>query len=71
MQYKEIFFKYKNGKNHKKNFDISNIFAQNIDCGYKIEPPRCGFNKYPQSIFWIKIKKKKVYPCKPHFYCIY
>ena len=25
-----------------KNFDSFLIFAQNIDCGYKLEPPRRG-----------------------------
>ena len=44
------------------------IFAQNIDCGYTLEPPRRGgSNEYPQSMFWSKNKKKKVYPCKPQF----
>ena len=27
---------------HLKNFDIFLIFAQNIDCGYTLEPPRRG-----------------------------
>ena len=27
-------------------------FAQNIDCGYSLEPPRRGgSNEYPQSMF--------------------
>ena len=31
------------------------IFAQNIDCGYTLEPPRRGgSNEYPQSMFWSK-----------------
>ena len=31
--------------------DILNIFAQNIDCGYTLEPPRRGSsNGYPQSV---------------------
>ena len=35
-----------------------NIFAQNIDCGYTLEPPRQGgSNEYPQSMFWRKNKK--------------
>ena len=35
------------------------IFAQNIDCGYRLEPPRRGgSNQYPQSMFWSKNKKK-------------
>ena len=44
------------------------IFAQNIDCGYTIEPPRRGgSNEYPQCMFWIK---NKVYPCTPQFFNI-
>ena len=51
-----------------KNFDIFHISAQNIDCGYslephqrgssnKLEPPqRGGSNKYPQSMFLSKNK---------------
>ena len=35
-----------------KNSDISHISAQNIDCGYSLEPPRRGgSNEYPQSMF--------------------
>ena len=37
-------------------FDIFNIFAQNIDSGYTLEPP-CS-NEYPQSMFWSKNKKR-------------
>ena len=34
------------------------IFAQNIDCGYALEPPRRGgSNEYPQSMFWAKVWK--------------
>ena len=34
------------------NCDIFLIFAQNIDCGYTLEPPHCGgSNEYPQSMF--------------------
>ena len=51
-------------------FDIFLVFAQNIDCGFTLEPPRRGgYNKYPQSMFWIKNKKKGI-PCIPQFYCI-
>ena len=51
----------------------SNIFfhisAQNIDCGYSLEPPRRGgSNEYPQSMFLSRNKKNNVYPCKPQFY---
>ena len=32
----------------KKNSDIFHISAQNIDCGYSLEPPRRGgSNEYP------------------------
>ena len=37
------FFSYhifKNCKFHWKKNDLFNIFAQNIDCGYKLEPPQ-------------------------------
>ena len=34
------------------------IFAQNIDCGYSLEPPRRGgSNEYPQSVFRVEIWK--------------
>ena len=42
----------KKGKFPIKNSDIFHISAQNIDCGYSLEPPwRGGSNEYPQSIF--------------------
>ena len=42
----------------QKMFDIFLIFAQNIDCGYTLEPPRRGgSNEYPQSMFGAKIRK--------------
>ena len=49
-------------------------FAQNIDCGYTLEPPRRGgSNEYPQSMFWNKNKKNRYttpppHTHKPHFY---
>ena len=54
----------------KKNdiFFFFYIFAQNIDRGYTLEPPRRGgSNVYPKSMFWSKNKEKKVYPCIPQF----
>ena len=54
-----------------KNSDIFHISAQNIDCGYSLEPPwQGGSNEYPQSMFLSRNKKNNVYPCKPQFYCI-
>ena len=58
MQYTEIFKVIKNENFHWKMFAIFLIFAQNIDCGYTLEPPRRGgSNEYPQSMFWSKIRK--------------
>ena len=54
-----------------KNSDIFHISAQNINCGYSLEPPRRGgSNEYPQSMFLGRNKKNNVYPCKPQFYHI-
>ena len=42
----------KNEKFQIKNSDIFHISAQNIDCGYSLEPPRRGgSNEHPQSMF--------------------
>ena len=47
------------------------ISAQNINCGYLLEPPRRGdSNEYPQYMLLSRNKKINVYPCKPQFYCI-
>ena len=41
-----------------KSSDIFHITAQNIDCGYSLEPPRRGgSNEYPQSMFRAEIRK--------------
>ena len=54
-----------------KNSDIFHISAQNIDCGYSLEPPHRGdSNEYPQPVFWAEIRKNNVYPCKPQFFYI-
>ena len=68
MQYKEIFKIVKNENFPLKNFDIFIIFAQNIDCGYTLEPPRRGgSNEYPQSMFWSKNKKNRYTPTNTSF----
>ena len=55
----------------KKNSDIFHISAQNIDCGYSLEPHRRGgSNEYPQSMFSSENKKTNIYPGKPRFYYI-
>ena len=64
LQQKKEFFQIKNS-------EIFHIPAQNIDCGYSLEPPRRGgSNGYPQSMFLSRNKKNNVYPCKPKFYNI-
>ena len=61
MQYTEIFKFVKNEKFRLKMYNIFIIFAQNIDCGYTLEPPQGGgSNEYPQSMFWSKNKKKGI-----------
>ena len=58
----------KTGNFKIKNSDIFHISAQNIDCGYTLEPPRGGgSNEYPQSIFLSRNKKNNVYPVNPSF----
>ena len=45
--------------------DIFHISAQNIDCGYSLEPPRRGgSNEYQQFIF---IRKIMYVPVNPSF----
>ena len=52
-------FTIKKWKFSDKNSDIFHISAQNIDCGYSLEPPRRGgSNEYQQCMFWAEIKKK-------------
>ena len=61
----------KNEKKSDKNSDIVHISAQNIDCGYSLEPPhRGGSNEYPQSMFLSRNKNNNVYSCKPQLYYI-
>ena len=43
----------KNEKFQIKKSDIFQVYAQNINCGYPLEPPRRGdSNEYLQSMFW-------------------
>ena len=52
FKYIENFITKKKGKFLVKIPDIFQISAQNIDCGYSLEPPRRGgSNEYPQSMF--------------------
>ena len=49
-------------------FHISAISAQNIGCGYSLEPPRRGgSNEYPQSMFLNRNKKIDYTPVNSSF----
>ena len=51
-----------------KNSNIFHISAQNIVCGYSLEPPRRGgSNEYPQSMFLAEIRKIMYTPVNPSF----
>ena len=52
FKYIENFTTQKNENFQILFFYIFHISAQNIDCGYSLEPPqRGGSNEYPQSMF--------------------
>ena len=71
FKYTENFTTKKKWKFSDKKSDIFHISAQNIDCGYSLEPPqRGGSNEYPQSMFLSRNKKHNAYHCKPQFYYI-
>ena len=67
----QIYWKFYNQK--KENFqikksDIFHISAQNIDCGYSLEPPRRGgSNEYHNLCFWAEIRKIMHTPVNPSF----
>ena len=67
----------KTGKFPDKNYDIFHISAQNIDCGYSLEPPRRGGSCYRLGeavltsthnlCFRAKIRKIMYTPVNPSF----
>ena len=65
----QIYWKFYNQKLAQfqiKNSNIFHISAQNIDCGYSLEPPRRGgSNEYPQSMFRAEIRKIMYTPVNP------
>ena len=68
MQFTEIFLALKIKIFGCKILIFFLIFAQNIDCGYTLEPPRRGgSNEYPQSMFRSKNKKNRYTPAYPSF----
>ena len=62
-------FTTKKGKLSEKKFlYFFYISAQNIDCGYSLEPPRRGgSNEYPQFMFSLEIRKIMCTPVNPSF----
>ena len=71
FKYIENFTSKNRNFSDKKTLIFFHISAQNLDCGYSLEPPRRGgSNEYPQSMFLSRNKKNNVYPCKPQFYYI-
>ena len=68
VQYTAIFHGCKNDNFQMKILIFFLIFAQNINCGYALEPPqRDGSKEYPQSMFWSKNKKNMYTPVNPSF----
>ena len=66
--YRKFHLEKKTWKFSDKNSDIFHISAQNIDCGYSLEPPRQGgSNEYPQSMYWEEIRKIMYTPVNPSF----
>ena len=52
VQYAAIFHGCENDNFQLNFFDYFHIFAQNIYCGYTLEPPHLGgSNEYPQYMF--------------------
>ena len=61
----QIYWKFYHQKIKKiqiKNSDIFHTSAQNIDCGYSLEPPRRN-----PFFFWAKIRKIMYTPVNPSF----
>ena len=58
----------KNENFQTKNSGSFHISAQNIDCGYLLEPfLRGGSNEYSQAMFWTEIWKLMYTPVNPSF----
>ena len=64
-------FYHPNKKKSDKKSDIFHISAQNIDCGYSLEPPwEAVLTSTHNLCFLSRNKKNNVYPCKPQLYYI-
>ena len=70
MQYTAVFHGCKNVNFQMKNYNIFLIFAQNIDCGYTLEPPHEAVLTSTHNLcFRAKIRNNE-YPCKPQVHYI-
>ena len=82
MQYTEIFFQKQKLKISLEIYDIFSSFAQSIDCGYTLEPPRRGVHMSrtcypdarPQQLsenleLLIVLKIKRSICCSRLFHC--
>ena len=67
----QIYWKFYHQKKWNFSDKYSNIFpisAQNIDCGYLLEPPqRGGSNEYPQYMFRAEKRTIMYTPVNPSF----
>ena len=64
----KVYYQKKRKFSDKKNSDIFQISAQNIDCGYSLEPPRRGgSNEYHNLCFSAEITKIVYTPVNPSF----
>ena len=73
MQQTAIFHSRKNDNFHLKIVDYFLIFAQNIDCGFTLEPPQWLNEAVLTSTtfyVWEQKYENNVYLCKPQFYNI-
>ena len=64
LKYTENFTTKKWKFSDKKKSDIFPISAQNIDCGYSLEPPLTSTHNL---CFWAKIRKIMYTPVNPSF----
>ena len=74
MQYTAIFHDCNNVHFQMIFFIMFLMFAQNIDCGYTLEPPQNRLSEAvltsTHNLCFGSKKRKIVYPCKPQLYNI-
>ena len=68
--YEVIFHGCKNDNFQLKNFAYFHIFAQNMDCGYKLEHLTEAVLTSTHNLCFRANISKNEYPCKPQFFYI-